>query len=134
MSGKRSSVNAITSIAAGAVGLILFRRALSPKYNLAGRVVFITGGSRGLGLVMAREFGRRGARLAICARNTAELARAASDLQARGYSVETFLCDVTDRTQVERALGAVRASWSDRCSGQQRRRNLRRPARDHDRR
>ncbi len=41
-----------------------------------GKVVVITGGSRGLGLAMAEEFGRRGARLVLAARDEAELSRA----------------------------------------------------------
>jgi short-subunit dehydrogenase len=58
-------------------------------------------------LVLAREFGKRGARLAICARDGAELARAASDLRGRGYMVETFTCDVTDQRQVQNTIEAA---------------------------
>lgn len=42
------------------------------QYDLSGKTVLITGGSRGLGLVMARELVRQGARLAICARDAAD--------------------------------------------------------------
>jgi NAD(P)-dependent dehydrogenase (short-subunit alcohol dehydrogenase family) len=41
-----------------------------------GKVVVITGGSRGLGLALAEEFGRRGAMLVLAARNEVELAQA----------------------------------------------------------
>ena len=58
------------------------------------------GGSRGLGLVMAREFTREGARVAICARDPGELARAREDLAALGADVLVMPCDVTDRAQV----------------------------------
>jgi NAD(P)-dependent dehydrogenase (short-subunit alcohol dehydrogenase family) len=91
--------------------LALARKAWSRKYDFRGKTVLITGGSRGLGLVLAREFGKRGARLAICARDQEELARAASDLQARGCTVETFRCDVTDKAQVESAIQAVRGRF-----------------------
>jgi short-subunit dehydrogenase len=113
-SGKhRQKIGAGTaiSIAAAGAGLALFRKAVARKYDLAGKTVFITGGSRGLGLVLAREFGKRGARLAICARDQAELTRAASDLQARGCVVETFTCDVTDKAQVEKTIAAVRSRF-----------------------
>jgi 5,10-methylene-tetrahydrofolate dehydrogenase/methenyl tetrahydrofolate cyclohydrolase len=50
------------------------------NYDLSGKTVLITGASRGLGLVMARELIREGARLAICARDEAELERAHADL------------------------------------------------------
>ena len=38
-------------------------------YTLRGKVVLITGGSRGLGLALAREASRHGARIAICGRD-----------------------------------------------------------------
>lgn len=102
------SVGAVASVAAVGAGFALLRKAWSARYELAGKTVFITGGSRGLGLVLAREFGKHGARVAICARDQAELTRAASDLQVRGCTVETFACDVTDKSQVENAMDAVR--------------------------
>ena len=70
------------------------------SYDLRGKTVLITGGSRGLGLVMAREFAREGARLVICARDAAELERARMDLSGRGADVLAIPCNVTDRWQV----------------------------------
>ena len=55
----------IATLAAGAAGVALLTRSLSSRYELQNKTVLITGGSRGLGLVMAREFGRRGALLAF---------------------------------------------------------------------
>jgi len=67
-----------------------------------GQTVLITGGSRGLGLLLAREFASRGARLVICARDVAELERARAELVARyGAEVLARRCDVADRSQVE---------------------------------
>jgi short-subunit dehydrogenase len=107
-SGNGPAMSTLTLMAAGALGIALARRAFSRKYDLADKTVFITGGSRGLGLVMAREFGRRGARIGICARNDAELESAASDLRGRGYTVETFICDVSDKGQVDTTMAAAR--------------------------
>ena len=70
--------------------------------DLHGQVALITGGSRGLGLLLARELAREGCRLAICARDQQELDRARLDLQQRGAEVLTAPCDVADRAQVER--------------------------------
>lgn len=49
-----------------------------------GKVIVITGGSRGLGLALAEEFGRRGAQLVLSARNEAQLAEARRILVDRG--------------------------------------------------
>ena len=53
----------------------------------------MTGGSRGLGLVMARQLIEAGARLAICARDTSELERARTELEQRGGEVLALPCD-----------------------------------------
>src|SRR6185312_10805291 len=62
----------IGAAAAGVLGWKLFRSATGPD-NWKGKVVVITGGSRGLGLALAQEAARHGARLAICARDQQEL-------------------------------------------------------------
>jgi NAD(P)-dependent dehydrogenase (short-subunit alcohol dehydrogenase family) len=71
------------------------------------RVVLITGGSRGLGLVLARAFAREGARLAILARDAAEVRRAEDDLRATGAQVRGFACDVRDQQQIDETIGRV---------------------------
>jgi short-subunit dehydrogenase len=68
--------------------------------NLDGQVVLITGGSRGLGLALAREFARGGCRLVLAARDAQELAHAHQDLAQRGIEVLTVPCDVTNQEQV----------------------------------
>jgi NAD(P)-dependent dehydrogenase (short-subunit alcohol dehydrogenase family) len=90
-------------VAAG-IGAFFAARALVNRwreYELRGKVVLITGGSRGLGLVMAREFAKEGARIAVCARDAGELERARADLLERGAEVMAVPCDVTDRAQVK---------------------------------
>lgn len=85
----------VAGVAGVAVGLW---RAL-PAWSFAGKVVLVTGASRGLGLVMARQLAERGARLAICARDAAELERARGELVARGAEVLAVTCDVSDPDQ-----------------------------------
>ena len=72
--------------------------------DLTGRVVVVTGGSRGLGLALAREFAGQGCRLAICARDVEELEWARLDLEKRGADTLAVPCDVTDPDQVERLI------------------------------
>ncbi len=88
--------------ACGLAGYTAYRAAVSTmrRFDFCNRVVVITGGSRGLGLVMARQLADEGARLAICARDEKELIRAAEDLRARGAEVFTYVCDITKSTEL----------------------------------
>jgi NAD(P)-dependent dehydrogenase (short-subunit alcohol dehydrogenase family) len=72
--------------------------------DLRDEVALITGGSRGLGLLLARELAKEGCRLVICARDQGELRRAREDLEARGAQVLDVSCDVADRAQVDRMI------------------------------
>ena len=67
----------------------------------------ISGGSRGLGLAMAREFARHGAYLALLARDKEELERAANDLLRFSARVSTWPCDVKEPHEVEQAISAI---------------------------
>lgn len=73
------------------------------------RVVLITGGSRGLGLALGREFGRRGCRIVLLARDELELARAQADLAARGISCATYACDLGTSGPIRETVAAVAA-------------------------
>src|SRR5688500_2992147 len=73
----------------------------SRRFDFRGKTVLITGASRGLGLLLAREFAEEGARLAICARDADDLAVARDELRASGAEVLAVPCDVTDRGEVE---------------------------------
>ncbi len=75
--------------------------------SLAGRTVLVTGGSRGLGLVLAREAAADGARIAICGRDPEALERAAEALRRIGAQVLTVECDVTDPAAVRRMVEEV---------------------------
>lgn len=86
------------------LALLAGRRALSTPYELRGKRVLITGGSRGLGLALARELAARGARLALMARDEGELARAEADLRSRGAEVITLRGDVTDEGDIARVV------------------------------
>lgn len=94
----------------GGVGAVLVGRSLlrrHRKLDLRGKVVVVTGGSRGLGLVLARELVARGASVAIGARDAAELERARMDLSIRGGTVHAGVLDVTDRDSVGRFIAEV---------------------------
>lgn len=86
-------------VGAALAGRELFRRLR--EADLRGEVALITGGSRGLGFLLAREFAREGCRLVICARDPEELDSARRKLEGSGAQVLTVPCDMTDRAQVE---------------------------------
>lgn len=60
-----------------------------------GKTVLITGGSRGLGLALAYEFGARGCRLALNARDEQELNEACRRLHERGVEAVPFVADIS---------------------------------------
>ena len=80
------------------------------SYDLRGKTVLITGGSRGLGLVLARQAAAEGARVAICARDEAELARARQELVAPADDencIRALTCDVTAAADVRTLVAVV---------------------------
>lgn len=100
-----------TALGIGAVAAYAALRQQRPEYNWKNKVVLITGGSRGLGLVLARALADQGARIAIVARDANELQRAEADLQRRGAAVFQTVCDVRNQSEVKRAVEAVRSHY-----------------------
>ncbi|PYR93950.1 MAG: ketoacyl reductase [Acidobacteria bacterium] len=103
----------VLGLAAGIGTALVARRLARARHaiNFDGRVVVITGGSRGLGLVMARMFVDEGARVVLLARDLGELARAGDDLESRGGEVMTLRCDVRRRADVRAAIDQVVERW-----------------------
>ncbi len=98
---------AILAGAAWGVAKIVERQFLPRRIDFTNRVVVITGGSRGLGLELARCFVGEGAKLAICARSHEQLQRAVRELEARGATVIGEVCDVTSPAQIVRFIQTV---------------------------
>ncbi|MDP2576762.1 MAG: 3-oxoacyl-[acyl-carrier-protein] reductase [Candidatus Palauibacterales bacterium] len=73
--------------------------------ELEGKIAFITGASRGIGLATARELTEAGARVAIIARDKGKADEAAKDVSGS----RCFACDVTDVDSVTEVVGAVQA-------------------------
>lgn len=100
----------ILGLALGAVAATRFVLRRNRKLDLRGKVVAVTGGSRGLGLVLARELVTRGAKVAICARDAAELERARMELATMDGASPVYAatCDVTERDDILRFIAEVR--------------------------
>ena len=87
------------------LGFLLFFSTIRTRQSfLKNKVVLITGGSRGLGLVIARQICGEYGKVALIARDADELARAEADLARRGGEVLTISCDLLDRAQIEAAV------------------------------
>jgi NAD(P)-dependent dehydrogenase (short-subunit alcohol dehydrogenase family) len=96
----------ITVLVLLAVWAIL-RLICTQRFSLRDKVVLITGGSRGLGLVLARQICAAGGKVALIARDAEELGRARADLARRGGAVLTVQCDLLDTGQIHSAVQQV---------------------------
>ncbi len=77
------------------------------RFSFDGKIILITGGSRGLGLALAREACARRARVALLARDPNELARACDDLRRRGGDTLPVECDLLEPTQIKQAVDKI---------------------------
>ena len=100
MSSKSIAIG--TGVACTALAAVILRR--RAFLNLRDKHVFITGGSRGLGLVLARNFLSRGSRVTITARDPQDLAAAYEHLRKIGGEVLTIAADMTMREEVDGAI------------------------------
>ncbi len=85
--------------------------------DLANRTTLITGGSRGLGLELARVLVEQGAKVVICARNENDLEEARQELAVLAeeknnpYDILAIPCDVTQREQVRAMVEQIRSRF-----------------------
>jgi NAD(P)-dependent dehydrogenase (short-subunit alcohol dehydrogenase family) len=106
--GSFVALGLLAGLLGGWVAAVSARRR---RLDLRGAVALVVGGSRGLGLELARELGRHGARVAICARDHDTLERARRDLDGRGVEALALTCDVTDQAATAATVQAVHEHW-----------------------
>jgi NAD(P)-dependent dehydrogenase (short-subunit alcohol dehydrogenase family) len=105
-----------TAVVGGVIGAALirrsvqYRRAVRSVEALHDRTVLISGGSRGLGYLLAREFGRWGARVWIVSRTESEVAHAAEELRAVGIDAHGAAADIRDPFAVRGLVAQVVAA------------------------
>lgn len=104
---------ALKKIALAGLGILAASEAVkkitASQVSFKGKVAVITGGSRGLGLVIAEQLAAEGAKVALLARDQGELANAENEISKHGDKVEVLsvTCDVRERGQVEAAIERV---------------------------
>jgi short-subunit dehydrogenase len=99
-----------TAIAVAAAQAVKMAFRASRRRHLAESTALVCGASRGLGRAIALELGRRGARVAICARNEEDLERVRAELVALGATVHAETCDLRDMEQVQSLVANVTAA------------------------
>ena len=67
---------------------------MTDMFDVAGKVVMITGGSRGLGKAMSQEFARRGAKIVVASRKLDACEELAEELRALGAEAMAVACHV----------------------------------------
>jgi short-subunit dehydrogenase len=75
---------------------------------LRGKVVLVTGASRGIGAEVARQAARAGAELLLVARGVEELDALAAELRAKGATVTTYPTDLSDFAALDALAATVR--------------------------
>ena len=77
--------------------------------TMNGRVAAVTGGSKGIGLAVARRFAESGAKVAILARGAEDLKAARELLAKDGIEVRDYVCDVSKAAEIAKAHDRIAA-------------------------
>src|SRR4026207_1913946 len=80
-------------------------------FDLTGKTAIVTGGSRGIGKEMAEGLAEAGANLMLCSRRAEWLDETVNEFRARGFNVESMLCDVAKPDEVQGVVGQTVAKF-----------------------
>jgi len=77
------------------------------KFNIKDKQIILTGGSKGIGKVVADHLGRNGANLSIIARTKAELCKTEEEFLKKGYKIKAFSEDVQNIEQIKEIISSI---------------------------
>ena len=77
------------------------------QITMKDRVAVVTGGSKGIGIAVARRFAESGAKVAILARGAADLKTAREALAKDGLQVHDYVCDVSKAADISAAYDKI---------------------------
>lgn len=103
-------VNKITSYSVLAIGTYLVGKSIMRTFNkfpLSNKVVLITGGARGLGIILARQMAEEEAKIVICGRTEESLHAASEDLNPIIKNHIAIQCDITDKQQIKQMIRRI---------------------------
>jgi len=86
-------------------------RSIQQLFDLRGKTALITGGSRGLGLQLARALGEAGATLMLSSRKAHDLEQAAAELKADGIDARWIAADCAQDTEIKRLADETLAQF-----------------------
>ena len=86
-------------------------RSIQQLFDLRGKTALITGGSRGLGLQLARALGEAGATLMLSSRKEHDLEQAAAELKADGIDARWVAADCAQDTEIKRLADETLAQF-----------------------
>ena len=78
------------------------------KFNIKDKQIILTGGSRGIGKVVAAHLGRNGANLNIIARTKSELYKTGEEFLKKGYKIKYFSGDVLNIDQIKKIISSIK--------------------------
>lgn len=73
-------------------------------FDAANKVVVVTGGNKGIGEGIAKEFAKAGSKVAIWGRNAADNQRVCNEIIAAGGTCIAISCDISSESQIEAAV------------------------------
>jgi NAD(P)-dependent dehydrogenase (short-subunit alcohol dehydrogenase family) len=106
----KRTLNRLALIGLGAAAGLGVAKAIvrrSRWFDYYDKVAIVAGGSRGLGLEIARQLIAAGAKVAICARTEEDVRSAAEELRSRAGEVLAATCDITQPDDVRRFVQQV---------------------------